>query len=455
MPRNAIGLRRGKNAADYGVLPGGAPDDNRHNLQALLDRGGDVVVDEPGVYGLDGMLVIHGGTALRFGRGVVLKRESNEGGVLINRGALTGETDRDILIEGLRLCCNGFSGTVGDVVPGMHGQLNFYRVKDLIVRDVVCDDLPSASYFLHLSNWENVLVDTISVTGLKDGVHANRGEHLRVVNGRFRTYDDPIALNAHDYPTGCPELGWIRDVVIEHCVDLDADNTTGFFARVLGGAWSDWKKGNAYRHSDAAVASNGYVYRCIAQRDLREYVSEEEPCHDAGDRTYADGVTWRCIQHDTAYSCGCENVVFRDIMLEKKRPVALSIHYDNDKYSRSCYPGAVAVPQKNILLDRVVCSVPLKILVHVKTPVDSVRVVNSSVNANVIVNLSDPLYEEAAGNRLTRVGLANNAVALPEGVGSVTAVRACPGRRAMLRMNGILPEGDFPIAMEGDVKTEA
>ena len=94
-------------------LPGGDPRENVRRLQALLDRGGEVRVEEPGVYPISGMLVIHGGTALRFGRGVILRRAGGEGGVLVNRGALTGETDEDILVEGLRLECAGYEGTAG------------------------------------------------------------------------------------------------------------------------------------------------------------------------------------------------------------------------------------------------------------------------------------------------------------------------------------------------------
>ena len=447
------GPLRSRNAADFGVLPGNAPAENTRNLQALLDEGGEIAVEEPGEYGIDDMLVIRGGTALRFGKGTALRRESDRGGALINRGALTGETDSDILVEGLRLICNGCNGTVAEVVPGLRGQLNFYRVKNLTLRDVACPDLPKISFFIHLSNWENVLVDGIEVAGLKDGLHVNRGAHLRVVNGLFRTFDDPIALNAHDYPSACPEFGWISDVVIEHCVDLPEDSSVGFFARLLGGAWSGWRRGNLYRHSDAVVAPNGNVYRCIARQDLMEYRSECEPCHDRGDRAYPDGLVWRYIQHDAACDCGCENVVFRDIILKKTRPVAFSLHYDDDAYSRSCYPGAIAAPQRNILFDRLVCDgASFKILAHAKTPVDTLRVVNSTLRAETVVNLSDSVFAEAGENRLTRVGLANNVILLPEGAEGVTAVRAGQGRRALLNVNGTIKTGAFPLLVEGDAR---
>ena len=438
------------------LTPGGDPGKTTRALQALLDRGGDIAVTEPGVYDIDDMLVIHGGTALRFGRGTVLRRVGGSDGALINRGALTGETDSDILVEGLRLCCNGFKTAGGAVaagaaVPGMRGQLNFYRVKNLVLRDTACDDLPEISYFVHLSNWENVLIDTIRVTGLKDAVHLNRGEHLRLVNGRFRTFDDPVALNAHDYTTGCPEMGWIRDVVVENCADLSEETTTGFFARLLGGAWGDWQKGRMYRHSDSVVSSNGGVYRLIAKYDLTEYRSEVEPTHPEGDRTYPDGITWRLVQKDAARDCGCEHVVFRDILLQKKRHVAFCVQYENDGYCRSYYPGADAVPQRDILLDHVVCEAPIQVLVYGKTPVDGLRVVNSVLRAQTAVNLADPIYEERGDNRLSRVTLANNFIAPPEGERQVVALRAAPSRRAELTASGNALTSGFSLVTQGDV----
>ncbi len=52
-----------------------------------------------------------------------------------------------------------------------------------------------------------------------------------------------------------------------------------------------------------------------------------------------DGINWGVVQNDVTYTAGVRNVIFRDIFLEKPR-IGFSIHFDNDKYSRSYYPGA-------------------------------------------------------------------------------------------------------------------
>lgn len=67
------------------------------------------------------------------------------------------------------------------------------------------------------------------IKGMKDGVHLGRGNGFTISNCVFQTFDDAIALNAHDYSIGNPELGWIENGVIENCHDLSAENTTGFF----------------------------------------------------------------------------------------------------------------------------------------------------------------------------------------------------------------------------------
>ena len=43
---------------------------------------------------------------------------------------------------------------------------------------------------------------------------------------KLGTFDDAIALNAHDYATSNPELGWIENGVIENCHDLNAEKLT-------------------------------------------------------------------------------------------------------------------------------------------------------------------------------------------------------------------------------------
>jgi hypothetical protein len=76
--------------------------------------------------------------------------------------------------------------------------------------------------------------------------------------------------------------------------------------------------------------------------------------------------------------------VFRDIYLEKPR-IAFSIHFDNDKYSRSYYPGAQIPMQQQLLFDNIrVLHNDTKEFLSIGTPVDAVTITNSSFKNNRI-----------------------------------------------------------------------
>jgi hypothetical protein len=65
-----------------------------------------------------------------------------------------------------------------------------------------------------------------------------------------------------------------------------------------------------------------------------------------------DGITWGVVQDDVTYTAGVRNVVFRDIFLRKPR-VGFSVHFDNDAYSRSYYPGAPIPAQEQLHFDNI------------------------------------------------------------------------------------------------------
>nr|MBI1230163.1 hypothetical protein [Cytophagales bacterium] len=193
-------------------------------------------------------------------------------------------------------------------------------------------------------------IDDVIIKGKKDGIHLGRGKRFTISIAVFETFDDAIALNGHDYATSNPEMGWIEDGVIENCHDLNAENTTGYFCRILAGAWIDWQSGMQVQQSDAVV-SNGRIYRVQAQPDGTVYTSNTRPTHASGSQVI-DGINWGVVQEEVTYTAGVRNVVFRDIFLEKPR-IAFSVHFDNDRYSRSYYPGATVPVQEKLLFDNV------------------------------------------------------------------------------------------------------
>ena len=95
------------------------------------------------------------------------------------------------------------------------------------------------------------------------------------------------------------------------------------------------------------------------------------------------------MQNDVTYTAGVRNVIFRNIFLEKPR-IGLSIHFDNDKYSRSYYPGAAIPLQEQLSFDnvRVLHNKAIPFLL-IATPVDLVTISNSSIRKNNIKFISN------------------------------------------------------------------
>ena len=265
---------------------------------------------------------------------------------------------------------------------GLHGQLAFFYVKDVRITHFQCLDLGRAQYAIHVCTFEDLLVDDVVVKGQKDGVHLGRGKRFIIRNGTFETGDDAVALNAHDYDVGNPELGWIEDGSVENCRDLaNPAQKAGYFCRILAGAWIDWQPGIRVQKSDTVV-SNGRLYRVQEKPDGKVYTSTTRPVHEKGSMVL-DGIHWGVVQNDVTYTAGVRNVTFRHIFLEKPRGAFFSIHFDKDKYSRSYYPGAPELTQKGILLDdvQVLCEQPTQFM-RIVTPVDDITVMNSKLRNN-------------------------------------------------------------------------
>jgi hypothetical protein len=95
------------------------------------------------------------------------------------------------------------------------------------------------------------------------------------------------------------------------------------------------------------------------------------------------------VQEDVTYTAGVRNVIFRNIFLEKPR-IGLSIHFDNDKYSRSYYPKAPIPLQEQLSFDNVhiLHDKPIPFLL-IATPVDLVTISNSSIRNNPIKFVSN------------------------------------------------------------------
>jgi len=376
-------------ASDFGFYPGNTGEANSIALQKAVDCGGEIFVDGKGIADIRESIRLGDNVTLRFENGLKLRRikcPTHENGyAFVNKGAFDGTTNTDITIDGLYFITNGMiCGNVDErnacCIPGLRGCLAFLHVKNLTVRNVTCMDV--ADFFLQICTFENVLIENIHLEGFKDGIHFGRGKKFAVRHGIFRTYDDPIALNAHDYSNSNPELGWIEDGVIEDCYDLNDKDTVGYFARILAGAWLDWTPGMVVRHSDTVVYNNR-LYRVYMDPNGKEYISNTPPTHTEGSKEY-DGILWCMTQEGAIYNCGCRNIVFRDIFLYKDRPYAFSLHFDNDNYSHSVYPGAKMPVQEDIYFDHIVMHASIDSLFYCATPTNHLYISNSVMDGTRI-----------------------------------------------------------------------
>lgn len=402
--------------------------ENARALQVAVTGGGTITVSRPGTYRLADTVLLDSDTTLLFGNGVKIKKVNEIGPfthVLLNRGALTKTWDRNIVVDGLDLIVNRIDVRNWKVF-GLHGQIAFHYAKDVTIHRFRCDDLGPAQYGIHVCTFEDLLVDDVIVHGHKDGVHLGRGKRFTIRNGRFGTGDDAVALNAHDYDVGNPELGWIEDGVIENCHDLRRNGEVGYFARILAGAWIDWKPGMEVQKSDTVV-SEGRLYRVSAPPDDRVYVSKTRPTHATGKETL-DGIDWVMVQTDVTYTAGVRNVIFRDIFLEKPR-IGLSVHFDIGKYSRSYYPGAPVPRQEQITFENIrVLHDGGQDFLSVGTPMDRVTLNQCVFRNNAFKFHGNRAMEDYGTTRLSLMGCVWQATG-----DFKTVVNEVPGKRVVFQ----------------------
>jgi hypothetical protein len=379
--------------------------ENAKALQRAVDQTGTIVVSRPGTYSLAATVYIGSNTSLVFGNNVIIRKVAEQGAfthVLLNKGALTKTWDEHITVSGLHIVVNGVDVRNWQVY-GLHGQLAFFYIRDLRIHDFRMFDGGRVQYAIHVCTFEDILIDGVQIRGAKDGVHLGRGKRFTIRNGTFETGDDAIALNAHDYSVGNPELGWIEDGVIENMHDLpNPKQQIGYFCRILAGAWIDWREGMEVQQSDTVV-SNGRLYRVQMSPDGSIHKSITRPVHEKG-ATVLDGINWGVVQNDVTYTAGVRNVMFRDIFLGKPR-TGFSIHFDNDKYSRSYYPGAAIPRQENLRFDnvRVLYDDPTNLL-ETKTPIDVISIANSTIRNNRISFFSNKAMTDYGTTRISIYG---------------------------------------------------
>ena len=370
------------NANHFGFMPGNDAEQNALALQKAVDMGGEIHVCQTGIYDISEPIEIGDDTTLIFEDGVTIRRQESRtgknGNAFINKGAFSHTRNYNIKLIGLKLICNdveseGFGITSRYV--GLRAQVAFIYITNLEVRNYECTGLLAKDMGIQLGAFENVLLEDLYITGNKDGIHLGWGKNFVIRRARLCTYDDPIALNAYDYSVSNTHVGWIENGLIEDCYDLNAESTTGYFCRLLGGAWGNWYEGMMVHHSDTVV-HNGRIYRVVMNpTDSKLYPSFTPPTHEMGVQVY-DGINWVCTQEATFCDTGCRNITFRNIHLQKKRGTAFGIDLDMGSYVRSYYPGSHPIPQENLTFENIFVENELIHLIYANYPVQNISLRN-------------------------------------------------------------------------------
>lgn len=439
VPGAQQGAGRGfTDAGNFGFSPEASGITNMRALQHAVDQTGTIVVSRPGTYKLAGTVFLGSNTALLFGNNVYIKKVDEQGPfshVLLNKGALTRTWDSHITVSGLQLIVNGVDVRKW-LVYGLQGQVAFFYVKDLHIDHFRCLDLGRLQYAIQICTFEDIVIEDFHIEGDKDGVHLGRGKRFTLRDGVFDTGDDAIALNAHDYAVGNPELGWIEDGVIENMRDLqDPKRPRSYFCRILAGAWIDWHSGMEVQQSDTVV-SDGRLYRVQANPDGKVYKSTTRPTFKSG-AMVLDGINWGMVQNDVTYTAGVRNVVFRDIYLEKLS-TPFSFHFDNDRFSRSYYPGASVPLQENFLIEnaRVLYDAP-RDFISFYTPVNTVTIADSTLRNSRIAFYSNKAMSNYGTTRINMTGcIFAHAGPLQ------LLVNQIPGKKILLKTTGSLETSD-------------
>ncbi len=334
-------LNRYEDAADYGFLPTNTATANVTALNAALLGGNKtLVVSKPGVYFMDSTVYIDDYTNLIFGKGVVLQKVAYYMVAFVNRGALTRSLNTNIKIQGLKMVINNFVNAFAPNEPlyGLSGIICFFHINNLEIFDTEILDIPVSNWGIQVCTFTNLHINGFVLKGNKDGIHLGRGKTFLIENGVCDTYDDAVALNGHDYTNCNPEIGSIEDGIIRNITDLYKSPTTGYFSRLLIGAWVDWYSGIQLQKGDAIV-HGGKTYRIEAAIGA-SYNSTTAPSIPDGQNSVVmpEGFTLIKCSNDAVYSANIINVKYENIKSYSDRNV-LTVELDfGSDYNRSIHP---------------------------------------------------------------------------------------------------------------------
>ena len=341
-------------AAAFGFSTNALPSENTKALQKALDGGNrKVTVSAPGCYRLDGTLYVDDNTDLCCAEGVLFRKAASYSHMILNRGALTGATNVNISIVGLSVTDSGInvSPDPSSSLQGLHGLVTFYRVRNVRLSKFSSPEFGRHQYCVQAVAFDGLTVEDFVIRGGKDGIHLNSGRNFVIRNGRLRTLDDGIAVNAGEWPGYTAEMGSITDGLVENVVDEPGGECN--FARVITGGWTDWHPGMKLQRADI-FAHGGYTYIVYpAPLGRNETALMTPPTHRKGLWKSPEGLNIICLQPDLWRDASITNVVFRNCRLEGRR--GFYCEWEVNEWARLIHPDLPAdrYPKADIRMENV------------------------------------------------------------------------------------------------------
>jgi len=338
---SGIHVDRPKSPADFGFSPSASAEVNVAALQEVLNGGGVVTIDIPGVYDLNDTLYLDSNTRLICAPGVIFRKVAPYCNVLLNRGALTKEYNENITIDGLEVSVNGQKAPP-TLVHGLRGQLGFFYVKNLTLRNFTCTDGESFQFLIYIVTWSHLLIENVHLAGDKDGIKLSNGHDATIRNLDLTTYDDGLSLCGTDYPSIVGEIGDVYNVFCSNITDHQYKNIFGRTCLIYTGSWADYKKGNEYSTGDFCI-HEGNLYQVLNEGGFAA-ITSEPPVHSDGVITGADSISWRFVQPCDFYQTNVYNVMFDNCIFEKSGNIVAnwivpSCIYEGIGVHRTSYPG--------------------------------------------------------------------------------------------------------------------
>ncbi|MCC6424035.1 MAG: hypothetical protein IT447_11200 [Phycisphaerales bacterium] len=331
-----------KRPSEFGFSPSADAAVNVAALQRALDGGGRVIIDVPGVYDLNATIMLDSDTQLLCAPGVVFRKVASYCNVLINRGALTKQYNRNITIDGLEISVNNFEA-FPTLVYGLRAQLGFFYVKNLTLRNFTCLDGKENQYLIYIVTWSNLRIENVKLAGDKDGIKLNNGHNALIENLDLTTYDDGTSLCGTDYASTLLEAGDVYNVTYRNVIDRQYKNIFGRTCLIYTGSWADYADGNEYGAGDFCL-HRGRLYQSTNEANFVA-LATRPPVHESGIVTGEDKIAWRFVQLCDFYQTNVYNITFENCTFEKSGNIIASFIVPAWYYKNICgihrnfYPG--------------------------------------------------------------------------------------------------------------------